>query len=660
MAKSTTPLVTIVTITCNLIDAGRRDYFRQCVESVHKQTYQNIEHIIVDGASTDGSVDLMEEYAKKGWINYISEPDTGLYNAMNKGIKRAKGKYIAFLNSDDFYHNKDAVKLSVEALEKTQSDFSYSSFIMVNGEESSSVEWGLENFLFTMPFGHPTMFSKTKILQKEGGFNEDYKVAADYDLIIRLILKDYKNVYIPEDTASYRCGGVCCTIDYSDEMAEIYTKNYSIFHKSLKKEQAKKIMYNLKLPSGFTSSFKKYAEEKRFKNIDIDKVVASLLKNTEEELDKNDDDLSNTGSGVPVFLSADNDYAPLIATTIYSILDHTKLHIDFYILDDGISIENVEKIKSLRETFSNFSIEFIEIDTGKYFKDFPTRVHFTTSMYTRFLIPELKPKIKKAIYSDVDVIFNGDIRELFEENLEGKAIGAVPFTFAYLISDNEQIDEYQKRLGFSGKHEYFESGLLVIDFDCWRKNNFTEKLINCAKNILPEALLSPDQDILNVVFDNNYKKLDNKYIVAPNRTKCMRMDSKSRRSVENPFIYHYAGHQKPWDSPGMEFAHHFWKYARLTPFYEEILFGSHKLQDALSEIHKLLVEVNKIEKVLDNAPDSLWYFIKRDSKRLLKLFIPRGLRPLLRKTYHSFARNIKKLLLGIKYSIFNKSKEAQK
>jgi lipopolysaccharide biosynthesis glycosyltransferase len=553
---------------------------------------------------------------------------------LNKGIKAAKGKYIAFLHSDDFYHNKDAVSLSVEALEKNSGDFSYSNFIMIDENGSQPVSWGYEKFLYIMPFGHPTMFAKTSVLKIEGGFNEKYKTAADYDLIIKLILKDYKGVYVNDPVVTYRYGGLCCNTDYSDEIAEIYVNNYSAFYKGLKKEQAKKIMYSLTLPSGFISSFKKYAKEKKFKNIDANKIVTNLLNDTEELPDKNDNKISDTGSGIPVFLSSDNDYAPLVATTIYSILDHTKQHIDFYILDDGISIENVEKIRTLSETFSNFSIEFIEVDTDKYFKDLPTRAHFTVSMYTRFLIPKLKPKIGKAIYSDVDVIFNGDINELFEENLEGKPIGAVPFTYAYLISSSEQMNEYRKRLGFSSSHEYFESGLLIIDFDLWRKNNLTEKLINCAKNSPPDIFLNPDQDIMNVVFDNNYKKLDNKYIVVPSRTKYMQIDQKTRHSIENPFIIHYAGYQKPWTDAGMVSAHHFWKYARKTIFYEELLTG-HKLQDALSEIHK-------IETVLNNSPDSLWYFLKKDIKKILRVLTPKFMRPVLKKIYFGIKSIIKK------------------
>ena len=107
------PLVTVVTITFNLIKAGREKTFRQSLESIHNQTYKNIEHIIIDGASQDGTIELLEEYAQKGWIKYYSESDTGIYNAFNKGIDRANGEYIVFVNSDDFYGCKFVIELSV-------------------------------------------------------------------------------------------------------------------------------------------------------------------------------------------------------------------------------------------------------------------------------------------------------------------------------------------------------------------------------------------------------------------------------------------------------------------------------------------------------------------------------------------------------------------
>lgn len=583
MEDNNRPLVTIVTVTFNLIKSGREKYFRQCLASVHNQTYENIEHIIIDGASNDGTVALIEEYAKKGWVKYISEPDSGIYEAMNKGIKLARGKYIAFLNSDDFYHVKDAVKLSVMALEKNNADFSYAKFLMIDEEKNKKevTEWGIEKFLYMMPFGHPTMFTKTEIIKKEDGFDQKFKVAADYDLVIRLILSDYKGIFLDKSIVSYRYGGVCCKVDYSDEIAQIYIKNYSCFFSFINSNQAKKIMYDLVIPDGFTVSFREYAKKKKIKNISIDKVIGSLINDRLECEDKNEKDDLNPIEGIPVFLSSDNNYAPFVATTIASIMDHTKSFVNFYILDGGITIENVRRIKELRKEFPSFSIEFIEIDVKKEFKNFPVRVHFSIDMYTRFLIPKLKPELKKVIYSDVDVIFNGDIKELLNERLDGYSLGAVPYNFGYLnpIKYGEcSAKRFNERLSISAEHKYFESGLLLIDVNLWKKNNITEKLINKVKNNSNEIILTPDQDVLNIVFENNYKELDNKYIVVPHRKNVMRTDIITRKSIKKPFIIHYAGPNKPWNNPKMDMADLFWKYARMTSFYEELIFNFSNLR----------------------------------------------------------------------------------
>ncbi|MCX6762507.1 MAG: glycosyltransferase family 8 protein [Candidatus Moranbacteria bacterium] len=306
---------------------------------------------------------------------------------------------------------------------------------------------------------------------------------------------------------------------------------------------------------------------------------------------------------IPVFLSSDNNYAPFVATTICSIMDNTKSFVDFYVLDGGISETNKKKIRSIDQQFPNFSIEFIKIDTQKEFKDFPTRLHFTIDMYTRYLIPQLKPHLKKVIYSDVDVIFNGDIEDLYGEDLNNYIIGAVPYTFGYLNPDKKEIESYHKRLKLSSDHQYFESGLLLIDNILWRKNDTTNKLLKKAKEC-KKTILTPDQDVLNLIFENNYQRLGNKYIVVPHRAKIMLANIQTRESVENPIIFHFAGSSsnKPWNNPNIAYADHFWKYAKRTPFYEglisslaekiqqENIKGASKRQDA-SNLKKISAKI---------------------------------------------------------------------
>lgn len=244
MINEEKPLVTVVTVTYNLIKSGRKEYFRQCVESVHSQSYENIEHLIIDGGSNDGSVELIKEYADKGWIKYISEPDDGIYFALNKGIKMAKGKYIVFLHSDDYFHDKHGVEESVKVLEESGADFSYAP-ARIEKEDGTFLEGdhpyfnpAISKVFFSMPFCHQTMFTKRDVIIKEDMFNTKFKSAGDYDLILRLCLKKYKSAYVRNEFATFRLGGFS-SLDTKlshDEVSQIYFDNFEKLLPIKKKE----------------------------------------------------------------------------------------------------------------------------------------------------------------------------------------------------------------------------------------------------------------------------------------------------------------------------------------------------------------------------------------------------------------------------------------
>lgn len=227
------PLVTIITSTFNVVRAGRKESFRQCVESIHAQTYGNIEHLVIDGASTDGTVELIREYEQKGWLKCVSEPDAGIYDAMNKGVRMARGKYIAFVNSDDFYHDKEGVELSINALEGSGAVFSYAP--VINYDEASGVREVLapdiSKIFFSIVPNHQTMFVQRDAMLKEGLFNLDFSDVAEYDLHIRLCLKGGKSVFVVKDFVTYRLGGNSQAASKNGslfkEVSEIYFRNYN-------------------------------------------------------------------------------------------------------------------------------------------------------------------------------------------------------------------------------------------------------------------------------------------------------------------------------------------------------------------------------------------------------------------------------------------------
>lgn len=275
---------------------------------------------------------------------------------------------------------------------------------------------------------------------------------------------------------------------------------------------------------------------------------------------------------IPVFLSADNAYSPFLATTIASICDNTASFVDIYVLDCGISETNKNKILQLKDQFQNFAIEWIPIDTQKIFEKFVVKAHFSKAMYSRLLIPELKPTIHRAIYTDVDVIFSGDLKTLFEENLDGFPIGAV---WEDHMENNGNNAEHLNRLGINKEHKYFSSGLLLIDMDQWRKDNYTEKLLNAESKLRP-VLKYPDQDLLNFCFACNYKQLNERYCVTAPRARKHYKNGELKDCV----IRHFEGGKKPWLCHPLIFEQKksnyigkslFWKYAKKTEFYDELI-----------------------------------------------------------------------------------------
>lgn len=230
------PKVTVVTATFNLIKEGREKFFRQCVESVHNQTYANVEHLVIDGASTDGTVGLLKEYEKKGWIKYYSEPDEGMCDAMNKGIRKAQGEYIAILNSDDYY-SPNAMEISIKALLESNADYSYASTDMMKRTDESLIyvwegsPYSISCFWFQMPFNHESMLCKKSVYEKFGYYDyKKYGTIADYDFVMKLILNDHKGVMVPEPILKFRMDG---TTNYTEtgEIKESYKQHIKMLFK---------------------------------------------------------------------------------------------------------------------------------------------------------------------------------------------------------------------------------------------------------------------------------------------------------------------------------------------------------------------------------------------------------------------------------------------
>lgn len=212
MDQQDVPLLTVITPTFNLVKAGRVDHFKQSLQSVRNQTYSNIEHIVIDGGSTDGTLDLLQEIQKRGDIKFISEPDGGIYDAMNKGTLLAQGKYVAYLNTDDYWHNPEGMSMSIQMLEKSGADFSYAPYTYLHPDGYQiKFQPALGAFITRMPFCHQAMVIRKDSLVSLGLYDANLKIAADYGYVIEVIKRKRPVVFVPLDYTLFRMGGICCT-----------------------------------------------------------------------------------------------------------------------------------------------------------------------------------------------------------------------------------------------------------------------------------------------------------------------------------------------------------------------------------------------------------------------------------------------------------------
>lgn len=227
--------VSIITVSYNS-GATIRDTF----ESVLSQTYSDIEYIVVDGASKDNTLDLIKEYEPRfdGKMRWVSERDKGLFDAMNKGIAMATGDVVGILNSDDFYYRNNSVETFVAGLIKADVDAVYGDVVYVNKNDIKKKERYFSSKKFKrslMPFGfiiaHPSWFCKREMYEKYGSFDCEYRVAADFDNLLRMIYVNKISIkYLDDVCVIMRDGGnsssgLSCTKQIIKDHLKIYKKN---------------------------------------------------------------------------------------------------------------------------------------------------------------------------------------------------------------------------------------------------------------------------------------------------------------------------------------------------------------------------------------------------------------------------------------------------
>lgn len=190
---------------------------RDTIESVLAQTYKDIEYIVVDGNSSDETLKIVREYAPafKGKLKVVSEPDRGIYDAMNKGVSMATGDVVGILNSDDFYSSPNVIEEIVRVISASDIDAVYGDVHYVHPCDTGKCVRYYSSRLFYrtwmrlgfMP-AHPSFYCRRTIYEQFGAFDLSYKVAADFENLLRLIyVHRIRTKYLPLDFVTMRTGG---------------------------------------------------------------------------------------------------------------------------------------------------------------------------------------------------------------------------------------------------------------------------------------------------------------------------------------------------------------------------------------------------------------------------------------------------------------------
>lgn len=266
---------------------------------------------------------------------------------------------------------------------------------------------------------------------------------------------------------------------------------------------------------------------------------------------------------IPIFYAIDDGYAKFVAVSIKSLImnANNNYNYDINVIYENLSEENAKKLKSLETdnvkiilTEMNQNLSMITDKLGNRLREYT----FTLTIFFRLFIPVMFPKYDKCIYIDADTVIPGDISRLYNEDLGNNYLGCIVDKSTI---DNEILASYFEEVVGIPRDKYINSGVLLMNSKKLRELKIDEKFLDLYTKYGFDVI-APDQDYINSMCYGHIKYLSDIYDAMPNP---------NNKEVENPVIIHYNLFLKPWQYDDVQYYDYFWKYAKSTPFYDEIL-----------------------------------------------------------------------------------------
>lgn len=408
--------ISVITVCFNV-----EDTIEKTILSVKNQTYKNIEHIIIDGCSSDKTLQIVEEH-KDNIAHIISEKDNGPYDAMNKGIKASTGDFLIFMNANDTFYDDSVVEKVVNALERNPDKLMLFGDVNRIGwdEESSYIEkydHVKDSFYFVNNnICHQSIFYHRSLFEKFGVYSNDYKIYADWDFNIKCLVEGkISAIYFPIIMSNFLMGGMCT----NTENKKIYRREKALLSKYHYPQYNYLIKLDRFLTKTFKSIYKFIPQSSLYK-----KSLKGFISQDRYKLDIQKLKIDNFNPKISIVVASYN-YEDYIKETIKSVIAQTYPNWELIIVDDGSTDNSVEVIKEYCTNDSRISLYQHENNANKGLKETVLLgLEKTSTEWIAFLESDdsfeptyLEEKVKIIEkYPDVNLIFN-DVKMFGDEEV---------------------------------------------------------------------------------------------------------------------------------------------------------------------------------------------------------------------------------------------------
>lgn len=573
------PIVSIIVPVYN-----SEEYLDECIKSIREQTFKNIELILVDDGSTDRSWEIMENHkSQDSRLTIIQQSNKFAGAARNCGLAKAKGEYILFIDSDDFIHleliekvykkaiasKSEIVLFDAKEFDNKKKEFRDCNFILDKSlvpERRTFNYLDIRHKIFQSIASNPwNKFFKKGLIDRSGIKFQEIKNANDllfvYSLLIEansVVLLDevliYYRVNNPQSLQRTKANSWECIFSafYALKIRLEYIGCFVSVEDSFVNKFLKSVFYYMKSVDNKTREVMKCAFTNKYYDLfDMSNVdIMSLYSN--EHIEYLSNILSKTY--VPIVYACDRNYLPHTYVSIVSLIENLSenTHVVIYIMHDQ-SVPRNDRSLFDKLNSKNVTIKFIDMENC--FSDITMKIpHISYVTYFRLEIPRRLDFYDKVLYLDSDTIINSDVSRLFNINID-----------AYYVAGVKALSYHHKRTQDRLKIDpsnYINAGVLLLN----NKKIISKKIHERFLSLLRYGYSSQDQDIINVAFNGRILALDKRFNFMTKYAKAQGLHK--HHEID---ILHFADKIKPWNDTTSIYADFFWKYAKKTPFYKELL-----------------------------------------------------------------------------------------